>query len=167
MERLYTISAFAENTPGVMHRLISTFTRRKVNIDSLTVSETERKGISRFTLVVQVTPVLIKTITKQIDRIIEVREAFYSENSQLIFQEIAFTRVGKIEMNKKGEIEELANRHGARVVYATEDSLTIEHAGSEDEIGSLYQLLKPHGILEFVRSGRIAIRKEFGDTEVL
>jgi len=166
-ERRYTITAFTENSPGVMHRLISTLTRRKVNIESLTVSETETKGISRFTLVIKVTHSLIKTITKQIDRIIEVREAFFSENSQLIFQEISFTRVGPIKKDQRQELEELATRYDAKVAYAAGDNIVFEHAGSEDDISSLYQLLEPYGITEFVRSGRIAIRKEFGDRETL
>jgi acetolactate synthase-1/3 small subunit len=149
-----------------MHRLISTFTRRKVNIESLTVSATEREGISRFTLVVKTTSSLIKTITKQIDRIIEVQEAFFSENSQLVFQEVAFFRVGPIEMKLRPEIEELAHRYGAKVVYANGNSLVFEHAGSEDDIDALYRLFESYGVQEFVRSGRIALRKEFGDREI-
>ena len=66
--KTYTISAFTENSPGVLHRLVSTFTKRKVNIESLTVSETERRGISRFTIVVIIDEDLIKTIVKQIGK---------------------------------------------------------------------------------------------------
>lgn len=159
MERLYTITAFTDNSPGVLHRLTTTLTRRKVNIESLTVSETETKGVSRFTIVVKVTPELISKITKQIDRIIEVRKAYFSENEELIFQEIAFIRVsGSTE--KRHEIEELAHRYNAAIAYATKSCLIVEKAGSEDDINSLYTLLEPYGISEFTRSGRIAVRKD-------
>ncbi len=159
MERLYTISAYTENHPGVLHRLTATLTRRKINIESLTVSETEHRGISRFTIVVRTTPSLISKIVKQIDRIIEVVHAFVSEDNDLIFREIGLIRVAADDKNKRPEIEELAHRHGAVVTYATDSSLIVEKTGEEDDINSLFLLLEPYGIREFIRSGRIALRK--------
>lgn len=159
MERMYTISVFTENSPGVLHRLTSCLTRRKVNIESLTVSETETKGVSRFTIVVNTDPELVMKIVKQIDRIIEVVEAFVSENQQLIYREIAFIKVDIVDAEKRLQVEELAHRYGAHVTYATEGAIVVEKTGTEDEIDSLYRLLEPFRISEFVRSGRIAIRK--------
>lgn len=159
MERLYTISAYTENHPGVLHRLTATLTRRKINIESLTVSESEHRGISRFTIVVRTTPDFISKIVKQIDRIIEVVHAFVSEDNDLICREIALIRVAAEDKDKRPEIEELAHRHGAVVTYANDKSLIVEKTGEEDEINSLYILLEPFGIREFIRSGRIALRK--------
>lgn len=159
MVRTYTISAFTENSPGVLLRINTLLTRRRINIESLTVSETEKKGISRFTIVVNTTPSLIRKIVKQIDRIIEVVDAFVSENPSLIFQEIAFFRVETETPQRRMEIEELAHRYGAMVTYASDSGLVLEKAGTEDQINSLYLLLEPFGMKEFVRSGRIAIRK--------
>ena len=160
MKRTYTISAFTENSPGVLHRLTTVFTRRKVNIESLTVSETEKKGVSRFTIVINTDPDLIQKIAKAINRIIEVVDTYVSENQHLIYKEIAFIRVATKSANHRTEIEEFARRYGAAVRYASEGSLVIETTGAEDEINSLQLLLEPFGILEFIRSGRIAIRKE-------
>ncbi|MCB0323804.1 MAG: acetolactate synthase small subunit [Bdellovibrionales bacterium] len=172
MERIYTLSAFTENHPGVLHRLTSVLTRRKLNIESLTVSETETKGISRFTIVIRTSPELMKKVTKAIDRTIEVVEVYASENHELLFKEIAFYRVRTEDRSKRPTIEEHAHRYGGVVTYADDNSLVIEKTGSEDDVDSLYRLLEPFGILEFVRSGRIAIRKQardhcelFGDTE--
>lgn len=157
--RIYTISAFSENSPGVLHRINTLLTRRKVNIESLTVSETEKKCVSRFTIVVNTTQQSIKTIVKQIARIIEVCDVFYSENAQLIYREIALFRVITNSPQQRTEIEELAHRYDAVVTYATNAYLVLEKMGVEEDIDSLYQLLEPFGIVEFVRSGRIAIRK--------
>src|SRR5690606_1536479 len=107
----------------------------------LTVSETEQEGISRFTIVVRVDDQLIHTIVKQIQRIIEVREAFASEDEDLVFKEIALIRVFSDEQSEREKVEELAHRYGGKVVYARKGSLTIQIAGSEDEIRSLYELL--------------------------
>lgn len=157
--RKYTITAFTENSPGVLHRINTLLTRRKVNIESLTVSETEKKGISRFTIVVKTNPDLISKVVKQIDRIIEVVEVYVSENRQLIFKEIAFLRVATGTAEKRIEVEEHAHRYGAHVAYATDHDLLVEKTGTEDEVNSLYLLLEPFGITEFIRSGRIAVRK--------
>lgn len=156
---IYTISAFTENTPGVLHRISTLLTRRKVNIESLTVSETEKKGISRFTIVVKSAPETIRTTVKQINRLIEVVDVFFSENRSLIYKEISFIRVNAENPQKRMEVEEVAHRHGGIAIYANEDSLLIEKTGTEEEIHSLYLLLEPFGISEFVCSGRIAVRK--------
>jgi acetolactate synthase-1/3 small subunit len=156
---IYTISVFTENSPGVLHRINTIFTRRSVNIESLTVSETEKKGVSRFTIVVRTTQDMVTKVAKQIDRIIEVLDTYVSENKDLIFKEIAFFRVKTDSPQKRMELEELAHRYGAMATYASDSGLVIEKTGSEDEINSLYLLLEPFGIEEFIRSGRIALRK--------
>lgn len=157
MPQLFTISAFTENSPGVLHRLTVLFTRRKLNIESLTVSETEKKGISRFTIVVSSEPELITKVAKQINRIIEVVDVFVAENKDLIYKEVAFYRVATDTPQKRVEVEELAHRYGASVSYAADRFLVIEKSGAEEQINSLFLLLEPFGIKEFVRSGRIAL----------
>ena len=157
MASFFTLCAYTENSPGVLHRLTVLFTRRKVNIESLTVSETERKGISRFTIVVHTEPEIIEKVAKQINRVIEVVDVFVAENKDLIFKEIAFYRMETGTPQKRAEIEELAHRYGAAVTLAKDDYLVIEKTGPEEQIASLFLLLEPYGIKEFVRSGRIAI----------
>jgi len=160
MAQLYTISAFTEDTPGVLHRLTVLFTRRKVNIESLTVSHTERPGISRFTIVVHSDLDMVLKIAKQINRVIEVFDVFVAENRDLVSKEIAFLKISADSATKRMQVEELANRYGASVAYAHSDYLIIEKTGTEDEINSLYLLLEPFGMKEFLRSGRIATLKE-------
>lgn len=159
MERSYTISVFTENRPGVLHRITANLTRRKINIDSLSVSESEEKSISRCTIVVRTTPELINTIVKQIDRTVEVVAAYVSENEQLIYCEVALMRVSAASTAQRLQIEELAHRYGATVAYISDAGIVLEKSGTEDEIQALYGLFEPFGVNEFVRSGRIAIRK--------
>jgi len=160
MTKLYTISAFTENSPGVLQRITITFTKRKLNIESLTVSETEKEGISRFTIVIKADEKLISTVVKQLRRIIEIRDVFASENEDLIFKEISLIRVFSNVTADREKIESLAHRYGGKIEYATKEYLIIEITGTEDSIRSLYQLLEPYGIAEFARSGRIALRKD-------
>lgn len=159
MAQTYTISIFTENSPGVLHRITVLFTRRKINIESLTVCETEEHGTSRFTIVVVAPKEIVNTIVKQVDRIVEVKKVYASENSELVYKEIAFYKVNAENASKRREIEEHAIRHRAEIIYAEEKSVVIEKTGNEDETVSLFRLFEPFGIAEFVRSGRIAIRK--------
>lgn len=163
---MLTITALTENSPGVLHRITAMLTRRKINIESLTVSETERHGISRFTIVVDAEEELVEKIVKQIARIIEVRQAYLSRNRELIFKELAFFRVRAPGGEQRRTIEEMAGRYGAAVAYVDPMTVVVEKTGQEDDINSLYLLLEPYGIEEFIRSGRIALRKSGHPEEV-
>jgi acetolactate synthase-1/3 small subunit len=160
MEHLHTISVFTENSPGVLHRITVLFTRRKLNIESLTVSETERKGISRFTIVIRADDDILQKVLKQIARIVEVLDVSAKPNEELLFKEIAFYRVLAATPDKRSQIEDLSRRYNSTIVHLGESSLVIEKTGNEEEVNSLYLLLEPYGIKEFVRSGRIAIAKD-------
>ena len=156
---LYTITVFTENKPGVLYRIADLFLRRKINIETLTVSETERHGISRFTIVVQCDKDTVEKVVKQLYRIIEVVKVFEMEDKDLVFKEIAFIKVSTKNANERREVEELSSLSKAEVTKVGQDFLVIEKAGTEEQIDSLYGLLKPYGIKEFIRSGRIAIAK--------
>lgn len=155
----YTITTFSENTPGVLYRIADLFLRRKINIESLTVSETERHGIARFTIVVLCDKATIEKVVKQLYRIIEVIKVFEMEDKDLIFKEIAFIKVTTKNPDQRREVEELSSLSKAEVIQVGQDFLVIEKTGTEDQITNLYLLLKPFGIKEFIRSGRIAIVK--------
>jgi acetolactate synthase-1/3 small subunit len=163
MDKTHTITVFSENRPGVLHRITVVLTKRRINIESLTVSETEIKGISRFTIVVRTDESLIPIVVKQINRIIEVREVFANEDEELVYREIALIRVSTASSEERREVEEVANRYKAWVAYAEADAMIIQTAGTEDSVRSLYQLLEPFGIEEFIRSGRIALTKVHRD----
>lgn len=162
-ENLYTIMIFAENKPGVLYRISDLFLRRKVNIESLTVSETEKPGISRFTVAVNADVHTVEKTVKQLDRIIEVINVIAKPDSELIFKEVAFVKVSVKDRKQENEISLIAHEFHTPIVLRRAGSVTIELTGSENEINLLFSKLKPFGILEFVRSGRIAVLKDDKD----
>ncbi len=162
----YTIIAFSENKPGVLYRIADLFLRRKINIEALTVSETERSGISRFTIVVDADRALIDKVVKQLYRIIEMLKVFEAEDHELIAKEITFIKVSTKSPEKRREVEDLVHLFNAKVTYVGDDFLVVEKSASEGQIDSLLLLLKPFGIKEFIRSGRIAVLKEQKESEL-
>lgn len=155
----YTITTFAENRPGILYRIADLFLRRKINIESLTVCETERKGFSRFTIVVDADKNIVEKITKQLYRIIEVTKVYENEDKDLIFKEIALIKVCTKDMSDRNEIKNIVKFFKANIVHVAKDYIIVEKTGSEEETLYLYDLLKQFGIKEFVRSGRIAVLK--------
>ena len=160
MKNLYTITIFAENTPGVLYRIADLFLRRKINIESLTVSEIEQENLSRFTITVLADKDLVEKVTKQLYRIIEVSKVIESTNEDLIYKELAFIKVFVKDGQRRGEIADLATMCRGKVVFVGGDFLVIEVVGTEEKINRLYRLLVPYGIKEFVRTGRISVFKE-------
>lgn len=160
MKQNYTITAFTENKPGVLYRIADLFLRRKVNIESLTVSEIETKGISRFTIVVHTEQDMVEKIVKQLYRIIEVIKVFESRDQQLVFKELAFIKVSSKSPERRKEVEDLAYLFRANISHVSTTSIVIEKVGTEEEIDSLFTLIRPYGIKEFVRTGRIAVLKD-------
>jgi len=160
MPQTFTITAITEDSPGVLHRITDLFTRRKLNIESLSVSGTEKEGVSRFTIVVNSEKDLVEKIIKQIRRVIEVLDAYVCRNSHLIFKEVALIKVEVTEPEERSKIEEVTARNDGIVISGTDDSIIIEKTGSDEEINALYLLLEPFGIIEFIRSGRVALLKK-------
>jgi acetolactate synthase-1/3 small subunit len=162
-ENLYTIIIFAENKPGVLYRIADLFLRRKVNIESLTVSETEKKGISRFTVAVNADLHTVEKTVKQLDRIIEVVTVIAKPDEELVFKEVAFVKVSIKDKKQEHEIGLIAHEFHTPIALRRAGSVTIELTGSENEVDLLFSKVKPFGILEFVRSGRIAVLKDDKD----
>jgi acetolactate synthase I/III small subunit len=158
-EKLYTIIIFTENKPGVLYRIADAFLKRKINIESLTVSEIEVQGMSRFTIRVKGTALAIEKISKQLYKIIEVIKVLEKADEELIYKEIALIKVSTKDPQKRRSVEDIVRLAKAEVTAIERDFLVIEKSGSEEEIDSLYMLLKPFGIKEYVRSGRIAVLK--------
>lgn len=155
----YTVTAFAENKPGVLYRIADFFLRRKINIESMTVCETERDKTARFTIVVHADKNVIEKVVKQLYRIIEITKVFESEDKDIIAKEISLIKVYTKDLKVRQEVENLAKLSKADIISVGKDFMVIEKAGAEEEIDSLYELLLPFGIKEFIRSGRIAIQK--------
>ncbi len=161
----YTLSVLTEDKAGLLNHLTIVFTRRKMNIQSLNVSTTEVPGVSRFTIVVTSTRDLIEKVLKQLRKIIEVLGAFVYEDNEIYYQEIALYKVPTKVFLGGSKIEDLVRNNGARILVVEEDHIIIEKTGHQEETHALYKELEPYGLLEFVRSGRVAISKSKRKTE--
>lgn len=156
----YTIIIFAENSPGVLYRIADLFLRRNVNIDSLTVSETQTKETARFTIVVNTTATAVEKTVKQLYRIIEISKVNSMEDTELTFKEVALIKVSAKNKKEREELTNLVTLAKGLIIHVTPEAITIEKTGTEEEIDSLVKLVRPLGMKEFVRSGRIAVTKE-------
>ena len=156
----YTICVFTENSIGLLNKITIIFTRRRINIESLTVSETERKGISRFTIVIKHEKrEEVEKLVRQIRKIIEVLAVFGYLNEDIVYNEIALFKISTPLNGKSVDVETINKVYKAWVVYWGLDYVVIEKTGTEVEIFDFFKYIKPHGIIEFVRSGRVAVGK--------
>ncbi len=164
-EKEFTISVLTEDKAGLLNHITIIFTRRKINISSLNVSSTEVTGVSRFSIVVNTTRESVEKVVKQIRKLVDVLGAFVYDEDQIYYQEIALYKVPTSVFLNGNKIETLVRNNGARILVIEKDHIVIEKTGHKSETHELYQLLEPYGLLEFVRSGRVAISKSKRKTE--
>jgi len=160
MKKEYTISVFSEHKVGLLHRITVIFSRRKINIESLNTSESEVRGIYRFTIVIHATEDMARTVTRQIEKQIGILKAFYHTLDEIIYQEIALYKVPTKAFDNGDEVERLIRKHNARILTIEPDYTVVEKTGHKDETKLLFRDLEPYGILQFARSGRIALTKQ-------
>ncbi|WP_339607268.1 acetolactate synthase small subunit [uncultured Roseivirga sp.] len=165
MEQAYTISIFSENSVGLLNRITSILTRRNLNIDSINSSESETSGIYRFTIVVATTEAQIKKLVLQIEKQVEVMKAVYHTDGDTVFQEIALYKISTQSIAEGNLVEKLIRDNNARILSVEQDFMIIEKTGHKEETQELLEFLKPYGVLEFVRSGRVSVTKPMGELE--
>lgn len=157
MKKRHTISIFTENEVGLLHRVIIIFTRRHINIESITASESEVEGVHRYTIVVNEADDLVQKVVKQIEKQVEVIKSFYHTDEETVYQELALYKL-PIEILKQGsDIERILRENNARILTVDPEFVVVEKTGHKDEISALFKLLHPFGLLEFVRSGRVSL----------
>ena len=154
-----TITVYSENKAGVLHRVTTSFTRRKINIESLTVSDSEVPGIHRYTIVVNITEDMANKVTAAIEKQIDIQKAFWYRESEIIYREIAVYKLRSELLSEGSECLEIVDRHHARIISAEAGFAVIQKTGRREATQRLFEELQPYGILEFCRSGRIAISK--------
>ena len=157
---LYTITIFSENTVGLLNQVTIIFTRRGLNIETLSVSPSALDGIHKFTITTFTDHETIEKVVKQIDKRVDILKAYYNTNEDLIFQEIALYKVSTSNLLSLGSIEDIIRRYNTRILDITETWTVLEKTGHYDETQSLFkELSEKVGVLQFIRSGRVAITK--------
>lgn len=155
----HTIAILVEDQPGVMARVASLFTRRGFNIESIAVGHSEKPDISRMTIITSGDKKVLEQVTKQLNKLIDVIRVRDISPNNVIERELILVKVHTDSLSIRAEITQLVEIFKAKVVYVERDTLTIEMSGDEEKVNGLLELLKPFGIIEIVRTGRIAIAR--------
>lgn len=157
-KQIYTISIYTENNIGILNRLSAIFLKRHINIESMTVSKSEIENVHRFTFVVKMTENNIRKIIGQLQKQIEVIKAYYHTEDEIIYHETALFKISAKHLYDENIQDKLKFRR-AHIIAITENYFVIEASGLKKDIDRMYKKLKPYGLLQFVRSGRIAISR--------
>ena len=156
----YTITVYTENQIGLINRIAIMFSRRKINIESLNTSPSEVEGIHRFTIVIDETEEVVRKLCRQLEKQVEILKAYYNTNDEIIWQELALYKVSTDQIAENVKVERLLREYGARAVVIRKDYTVFETTGQRQETDRLVEVLEPYGLIEFVRSARVAIIKD-------
>ena len=154
----HTIVALVEDRPGVLNRVSSLFRRRGFNISSLAVGKSEQPHLSRMTFVVEGDEATLEQVTKQLNKLIDVIKVSELVDEDIVARELALVKV-RATPSTRSEIIQLVDIFRANIVDVSPHSLIIEVTGEEDKINALYALLRPFGVRELMRTGRIAMSR--------
>jgi acetolactate synthase-1/3 small subunit len=156
----YNITVYTENQIGLLNRIAIIFTRRKINIDSLNTSPSEVDSIHRFNIVITESEDVVRKLCRQIEKQVEVLKVYFHTNEDVIWQELALYKVSTDVIVEKVSVERLLRENGARAVVIRKDYTVFETTGHREETDNLINILQPYGLIEFVRSARVAIIKD-------
>lgn len=156
----FTVTVYTENQIGLLNRIAIIFSRRKINIESLNTSPSEVESVHRFTIVINETEEVVRKICRQIEKQVEVLKAYYNTNDEIVYQELALYKVPTDVIAEQVKVERLLREYGAKAVVIRKDYTVFEVSGHREETDKLIQVLEPFGLIEFVRSGRVAIIKD-------
>ena len=158
-KKWFTISVYSENSVGLLNRISGIFLKRHINIESLNVSKSEIDHVSKFTIVVYTTEDWVRNIVGQVEKQNEVIKAFYHTDEETIYQESALFKVASTLLFDERNIQNIIKDSNSQIVTVSRDFFVLAKTGRRNEIDDMYQQLKPYGIMQFVRSGRIAVTK--------
>ena len=158
-QTLYTVTFYSENQVGLLNQISIIFTRRQLNIESLSVSGSAIEGVHKFTITTYSDRETMEKLVKQIEKRIDVLRAFFYTDDEIIFQEVALYKVPTDKLLDDRSIEDLIRKHNARILEVNRTYTVIEKSGHPDETQSLFEELSRYDVMQFVRSGRGAITK--------
>jgi acetolactate synthase-1/3 small subunit len=159
----HTLSVQVENKPGALTRITSMFARRGFNIESLAVGPTERPDVSRITLCVDCDENSLAQIQKQMHKLVNVLRISELTPEESLERELALIKVSA-QPSRRSELMSLGEVFNARVADLGRDAIVFEICGTPEEIDSFEELLRPHGIKELVRTGRVALGRASAPT---
>ena len=158
-QTLYTVTVYSENQVGLLNQISIIFTRRQLNIESLSVSGSAIEGVHKFTITTYSDRETMEKLVKQIEKRIDVLRAFFYTDDEIIFQEVALYKVPTDKLLDDRSIEDLIRKHNARILEVNRTYTVIEKSGHPNKTQSLFEELSRYDVMQFVRSGRVAITK--------
>lgn len=159
-KKLYTMIVYSENIAGLLNQITAVFTRRQINIESLNVSASSIKGVHKYTITTWTDEDTIKKIVRQIEKKIDVLQAHYFTDEEIFSHEIALYKLSTPVLEREPKVSALIRRYNARVVEVNPTYSALEKDGTTEDITTFYDELQQLGcVLQFVRSGRIALTK--------
>ena len=158
-KKWFTISVYSENNVGLLNRISGIFLKRHINIESLNVSKSEIKEVSKFTIVVFTTEDWTRKIVGQIEKQIEVIKAYYHTDEETIYQESALFKIASHLLFDEPQIQNIIAASKSKIVTVNRQFFVLAKTGRRHEIDDMHDKLEPFGILQFVRSGRITVTK--------
>lgn len=154
--KTHTLSILVSNRPGVLARIASLFSRRGFNIQSLAVGPTEREEVSRMTVVAQVQDDdTLEQIVKQLNKLVEVRKVIELGNNS-VHREMVLVKV-RADVNTRSQVIDVVSLFRGKAVDVSSETITVEATGSDEKLAALLEMLAPHGIIELVQSGQVAL----------
>jgi acetolactate synthase-1/3 small subunit len=154
--QIHTLSVLVANKPGVLTHVSGLFSRRGYNIDSLTVGVTENPEISRMTIVAHGDEHVIEQVTKQLNKLIDIIKVVEVTPTESVYRELALIKVAATAKNR-AEVIQITDIFRAKIVDVAAESIIIEITGSGDKINALEEMMRPFGIKELVRTGKVAL----------
>ena len=158
---LYTITVFSENMVGLLNQITIIFTRRRINIETLSVSPSAIEGIHKFTITAFSDLDTITKVVKQIDKRVGIIKTYCNTDEGIVHQEIALYKVATNTLMQLGSIEDIVNRYNTHILEMTNDYVVFSKTGHYADTQAMFKELSARvGVLQFIRSGRVAITKE-------
>lgn len=159
-KKLYTLLVYSENIAGLLNQITAVFTRRQVNIESLNVSASSIRNVHKYTITAWSNEEQIDKITKQIEKKIDVIKANYYLDDELFIHEVALFKIAADAIMNTPEISRSIRRNGARILEVNPTYCTVLLTGVPEDIAQLYEVFASfHCLLQFTRSGRIAVTR--------
>lgn len=156
----YTLTVFSENTVGILNLISIVYTRRSINVESISASATVIPGITKTTVLSYSNRETMEKVLSQIEKAIYVVKAFLFTDDEIIHQEVALYKVPTSKLMEEENLEKIIRTHNARILEITPDYTVIEKTGHTDETEALFEELKNYDIKQFVRSGRVCVTKD-------
>ena len=158
-----TLVAVMVDKPGVLSHVTNLFRRRNYNIESLTVGHSETPGISRMTVVVHANDAVMEQVIKQLRKLINVTKVSAIADGSAVIRELALIKLSATAASR-AEIKQLVDIFRAQIIDVSHESMTVEITGTEDKVDSLVEMLRPYGLKELTRTGRVAMVRGIGHT---